>query len=76
MTPLVHIRKQVLKLSQRALADLVGTSQATVSRWERGELSPSLEEMARIRQEAKRLNLEWDDAWFFSPPAFAATEAA
>jgi len=68
MTAIRHIRKHVLGISQAALAAVAGTTQATVSRWERGELSPSLDELEAIRSEAAARNIEWRDAWFFEPP--------
>lgn len=75
-TPLKHIRKQVLKVTQRRLAEIAGVSQATVSRWEDGELSPDLTEMAAIRSEAINLGRDWDDALFFTKPEQAAEAGA
>jgi transcriptional regulator with XRE-family HTH domain len=66
MHPLTHIRKTVLGMKQSDLAQLVGVTQATVSRWERGKLSPSLSELERIRAEAQSRGLAWDDSWFFT----------
>lgn len=42
------LRKDVLGMSQAELAAAAGVKQSTVSRWERGELSPSLDEVSRI----------------------------
>lgn len=67
MSQMLHIRKQVLGLSQAAMAALTGVTQATVSRWENGELEPDREQMDRIRTEAQTRGLQWDDAWFFDP---------
>lgn len=67
MSALRRIRKDVLSLSQAEIAALVGVSQGTVSKWENGELAPSLSEMAIIRSEARSRGLEWDDRWFFDP---------
>jgi DNA-binding transcriptional regulator YiaG len=67
MNPLLHIRKDVLKLSQQEMAALTDTTQATVSRWERGELEPSRDQLKAIRAKAFAEGLEWDDAWFFAP---------
>lgn len=66
---MLHIRKEVLKMSQLELAALAGTTQATVSRWERGELEPGLSEMTKIREGAQAKGIEWDDSWFFEAPA-------
>lgn len=70
--PLLYIRKTVLGLTQREMAVLTGTKQATVSRWETGELEPDREQMKAIRDEAARREVPWDDGWFFSVPEEAA----
>jgi len=44
-------------------------SQATVSRWENGEGSPSLENIIALRQAAARKGIAWDHEWLFSPPS-------
>lgn len=69
MNTVTHIRKQVLQINQSALAAIAGATQATVSRWENGELSPDLNQLSAIREEVKRRGLEWDDSWFFETPA-------
>ncbi len=68
MSQIEHIRKERFKVSQSAFADIAGTSQPTVSRWEAGELEPSRIEMARIRDEAVKRGIEWHDQWFFAVP--------
>jgi predicted transcriptional regulator len=73
MSALRHIRKDVLALSQSEMAVIAGVSQGTVSKWENGELDPSLDEMSRIRDEAMSRGVTWDDRWFFAAPE--ATEA-
>ena len=75
MRPIEHIRRNVFKSSQTAFADVAGTTQATVSRWENGELEPGREEMARIRNKAIEAG-EWDDRWFFEVPAAPEPERA
>jgi len=72
MSTILHIRKNVLKLTQHGLAQLCGTNQATVSRWEKGELFPDLSQMSAIRAEVRRKRLKWDDRWFFEAPAIKA----
>ncbi|GAA4247866.1 helix-turn-helix domain-containing protein [Azospirillum formosense] len=76
MKPIRYIRKTVLGVSQGEFARIAGSTQTTVSRWERGELEPSRSEMARIRDYAKASGKPWDDSWFFDPPAIAAVETA
>lgn len=68
MNALRHIRKEVLGLSQAELAAVACVSQGTVSKWENGDLDPDRNEMERIRTEAHRRGLEWNDAWFFEKP--------
>lgn len=69
MRPIEHIRKNVFEVSQSVFAEIAGTTQASVSRWETGEQEPGLEEMARIRAAARKRRIEWDDRWFFDAPA-------
>lgn len=71
MTPLLHIRKNVFRLSQAAFAVALDVSQSTISRWERGELEPSRPEMAAIRELAQEQNTEWQDQWFWEVPEAA-----
>ncbi|MDR6953819.1 putative transcriptional regulator [Ancylobacter sp. 3268] len=68
MNQMLLIRKSVLDVSQAALAAIAGTSQATVSRWEKGDLHPDRSQMALIRAEALKRGLQWNDAWFFEAP--------
>lgn len=74
MNPLLHIRKNVLKVTQAELAAITGARQATISRWEQGKLEPSLDELKRIRSFASERGISWDDSWFFTAPL--ATEVA
>lgn len=67
MKPLEHIRKNLFSVSQSAFSEIAGVTQATVSRWESGELEPGRAEMAAIREEAVRRNILWDDRFFFEP---------
>ncbi|KAA0572241.1 helix-turn-helix domain-containing protein [Azospirillum sp. B21] len=68
MNPMHHIRTSVLKISQKAMAEITGRDQATVSRWERGELEPSRDDMERVRNFARSLKRRWDDKLFFEAP--------
>lgn len=68
MNPMHHIRTSVLKISQKAMAEITGRDQATVSRWERGELEPSRDDMERVRSFARSRHLRWNDKLFFEVP--------
>ena len=71
MTPLLYIRTHIFRTSQEAMADIAGVSQATVSRWEAGHFEPNGKRMERIRGEALKRKIKWNDAWFFEAPARA-----
>jgi predicted transcriptional regulator len=73
MSELHHIRTEILKASQRELAAIAGVTQATVSRWETGELEPSRDELSRIRNEVMKRKLRWNDRWFFERPEARAS---
>lgn len=47
------------------MAAIAATSQATVSRWEKGELFPDLAQMERIRTAALTMGAPWSDGLFF-----------
>lgn len=68
MNAIHHIRTQVFGAKQSEFAEIANVAQATVSRWENGLCAPSLDEMRRIRDEARLRGLEWSDAWFFAAP--------
>lgn len=63
-----HIRRQVLRLTQANMGSLIGVSQATISRWESGELKPSHDHLSAIRAQAHKQRVEWNDEWFFEAP--------
>jgi len=65
MHAIKHIRKTLFKVTQAEMAVIAGTTQASVSRWEKGQSDPSLDELARIRSEALRRQIDWDDRIFF-----------
>lgn len=73
MHPITHIRSKVFGLTQAAFAEVAGTTQPTVSRWENGEFEPNRDEMARIREAAIERDLPWDDRLFFEAPEEAAS---
>lgn len=73
MNPILHIRTQVLRISQAELAGIAHTSQGTVSKWEAGELEPDRNQLARIRVEAIKRGHRWRDRWFFEAPAARAS---
>ena len=68
MRPIAHIRQSVFGMSQASFGELAGTTQATVSRWENGELEPDREQLNRIRAAAAERGFDWDDSWFFEVP--------
>lgn len=69
MNAITHIRKNIFGTTQAKFATALNVNQSTVSRWERGELVPSLNELAAIRALADTKKIKWSDAWFFDPPA-------
>ena len=68
MKPIEHIRKSLFEVSQTTFAEIAGTTQASVSRWEQGIQEPSQSEMERIRSEAVLRGIDWDDRFFFETP--------
>lgn len=69
MRAIEHIRKNIFDVSQTVFGEIAGTTQASVSRWEKGDQEPSQGEMARVREAARERGIEWDDRWFFECPA-------
>ena len=68
MGTIEHIRKSVFGVTQADFGAIAGVTQATVSRWEKGEGAPSLDEMSRMRNEARARGIDWRDDWFFAEP--------
>lgn len=62
---LARIRKDVFGLTQRELAIVAGTRQATVSRWETGALEPSRDQIQAILNKAAELGLSLSASDFF-----------
>jgi transcriptional regulator with XRE-family HTH domain len=60
------IRTKILDIRQAEMARIAGVTQATVSRWEKGEFEPNRQALARIRAEIIARGVEWDDRWFFT----------
>lgn len=71
MTPMLHVRKAVLGISQAEMARIALVSQGTVSKWEAGELEPNRDQLGLIRSDIQRRGIEWDDGWFFDVPSGA-----
>lgn len=72
MNPMLHIRTVVFKVTQAEMGEIAGAGQAAVSRWENDATNPTRSQMQRIRFEATRRGLDWDDSWFFIAPVEAA----
>lgn len=73
MSAIRHIRTDLFKVSQAAFAVIAGTNQSAVSRWENNSSEPDRDELARIRAEALRRGLAWDDRLFFEAPEQVAS---
>ena len=68
MNPAEHIRITVFGCpTQAKFAELLDTTQATVSRWESDGVIPR-HRMIDIRTLAKCRGFEWNDRWFFEAP--------
>lgn len=68
-SPLRHIRENVFGANQKAFAQMIGTTQATVSRIETGEIGLTDARKKRIKREADKRGRELDFSLFFEPPA-------
>lgn len=69
MNHLHTIRRNVFGVTQTEFAAIAGVSQSLVSRWEKGDRKPSLPDLRRIRAEARRRGIKWNDSWFFEEVA-------
>lgn len=74
--PMKLIRTSVFDIRQDQMAAIAGTSQATVSRWESGELEPDRNQMVAIRAAALARDLPWQDEYFFNAAAIPQERAA
>ena len=68
MQAIEYIRRRIFQTTQAEMADIAGVAQATISRWETHGWPPALNHLTRIRDEAKRRNLQWEDRLFFDIP--------
>lgn len=68
-TPFRYIRENVFRVGTQAdFADMLGYTQAQVSRLERGERRISRDAQDRIRGLASQKKIPWNDSWFFEVP--------
>lgn len=65
MNPILHIRTNVLGITQAALAEIAGVTQPTISKWEAGFAPPDFTALSRIRAHCKREGVRWKDDWLF-----------
>jgi predicted transcriptional regulator len=72
MSAIHRIRTEVFRVSQGEMARIAGVTQPTVSRWEAGASSPTLQEVERIRAAAKQRRLRWNDRFLFETPSVSA----
>lgn len=61
--------KAVLSATQYDLAVITGKNQATVSRWERGECLPNIQDLEKLRAECLRRGIPWADEYWVSDAA-------
>ena len=67
MNTAIYIRKRVFRVSQVGMAELLGVSQAAISRQETTGFIPT-DRQRVIRDLARERGLEWSDSWFFEVP--------
>ena len=72
MSPLQYVRQRIFHMSQAQFALIAGVSQATVCRWESGQLEPDRPTLKQIRCAAKARKLKWRDSFFWDLPPPAA----
>lgn len=75
MNAVRHIRENIFKLTQAPFAAIANVSQATVSRWETGELEPNRDNIERIHSAALERGLSLDyESFFKAPPEECAAD--
>ena len=65
MNRIKYIRTEIFKLQMSEFAAIAGVSQATVSKWENDIHEPNLSALTRIRDEAAKRGLSFEDSVFF-----------
>jgi transcriptional regulator with XRE-family HTH domain len=65
---MLYLRKTVLKVTQSEMARITDASQATVSRWESGELEPDRRQLQAVRDAALAAGADWSDSWLLEAP--------
>lgn len=63
---ILAIRKLVFGgMTAKEFAAIAGANQSTISRWEKGSIFPDIRALKKIRDEAIRRGLKWEDSFFF-----------
>lgn len=76
MTPMQYIRICVFKVaSQEEFAEMLGYSQAHISRMETGSYPISRGAQDAIRDLAQKRMIPWNNSWFFEVPPVPASAA-
>ncbi len=63
MRRIEFVRRRLLGLTQVDFARLTKVAQATVSRWESGELAPTLSAVTLAKAAVLDRGFSWNDAW-------------
>lgn len=69
MQPIEFVRRSIFKLTQSDFAAICDVRQSTVSRWETGSTFPDIQQLGKIREEARRRNINLPDNVFFDAPS-------
>jgi hypothetical protein len=69
-----HVRICVFQMKQIDYAEMLGLEQAAVSFWETQGRFGSFESMVKVRTEALKRGISWNDLWFFEVPPDAPKE--
>lgn len=73
ITPARFIREHIFRIEKQAIfGELLGYSQASISRFESGEVPLTTRAQQRIRALAKVRSIDWDNNWFFEVPTETA----